>query len=75
MDSKGDGFARVNNPETLRDILLDKIRPKLAHDAGTAYANAASVCWQRREWKILKDWQLQDIFRREVIQPLSKDYQ
>jgi hypothetical protein len=70
MDSRGKYFESIKDPEKLRDFLLTSAHAKLAHSAGSAYANATKFCWERRDWAVYEDWQVQRLVRDEVLKPL-----
>jgi hypothetical protein len=72
MDSKRNEFRSVKNPETLRDFFLNVVDTRLAHDAGSKYANLVRKCLERTDWKSYEDWQFQKILRQDVYEPLSK---
>lgn len=67
MDSKRRNFEYIRDPEKLRDTLLGSAYAQLAHAAGTKYADAARVCFERRNWSALKEWQYQRAIRTEVL--------
>ncbi len=71
MDSKGSGFDYIRDPETLRDFLLAKASAKLAHAAGTKYAEAVRICFDRTAWKGYENWASQRIIRDKVIGPIA----
>jgi hypothetical protein len=70
MDSRGKDFEYIKDPEKFRDFLLTSAHGNLAHSTGSAYANATKVCWERRDWAIYEDWQVQRLVRDEVLKPL-----
>ncbi|KAF5012413.1 hypothetical protein FDECE_1542 [Fusarium decemcellulare] len=70
LDSKRSNFDHVCNPEALRSLLLKVVSSKLAHAAGTRYAEAVRICLEKRRWKDLEDWESQKIVREKVLGPL-----
>jgi hypothetical protein len=71
MDGSRKGFETVKKPERLRDTLLDIVRTKLAHSAGSKYSEAVAFCLEEREWKTEEPWQTQRSIRQKVWQPLK----
>ncbi len=71
MDGKSRGFDHVRDPEMLRDFLLEKALVKLAHAAGSKYAEAVRVCLDRTPWKDYENWASQRIIREKVLAPIA----
>ncbi|KUJ24440.1 uncharacterized protein LY89DRAFT_776560 [Mollisia scopiformis] len=71
MDGSRKGFESVKKPERLRDTLLEIVRTKLAHSAGSKYCEAVAFCLEEREWTTEEPWQTQRRVRQKVWQPLK----
>ncbi|KAF5589966.1 hypothetical protein FPCIR_6595 [Fusarium pseudocircinatum] len=71
LDTKQNNFAHISNPEMLRSLFLKVTSSKLAHAAGTRYAEAVKVCIANRSWKTLEDWESQKLVRERVLCPLG----
>jgi hypothetical protein len=74
MDGKRKEFGSIQDPEKFRDILLGPMHAKLAHAAGSSYADAVKHCVQRTNWGQYESWEAQSVIRQEVYYPLSKNY-
>lgn len=71
MDKKQKGWEDIANPESLRQFLLRATTQKLAHAAGSKYADAVTVCLEDRNWLEYEDWQIHRLVRQEVFGPLQ----
>ncbi|KAF5971703.1 het-s domain-containing protein [Fusarium coicis] len=72
LDTKQNNFTHISNPEILRSLFLKVASSKLAHAAGTRYAEAVKVCIENRSWKTLEDWESQKLVRETVLYPLRE---
>jgi hypothetical protein len=71
MDGSRKGFENVKKPEKLRANLLEIVRTKLTHAAGSQYGQAVAFCLEDREWETEEPWQTQRTIRQKVWQPLK----
>ncbi|RGP64298.1 hypothetical protein FSPOR_8118 [Fusarium sporotrichioides] len=67
LDTKKGYFERIRDPEDLRTLLLKVASSKLAHAAGTRYAEAVRNCIMKRKWEGLEDWKSQKLVREGVL--------
>ncbi|CVL08738.1 uncharacterized protein FMAN_06829 [Fusarium mangiferae] len=72
LDTKRNDFAHIGDPEMLRSLFLKVASSKLAHAAGTRYAETVKVCIENRPWKTLEDWESQKVVRERVLCPLRE---
>ncbi|KAG5794073.1 hypothetical protein H9Q69_006860 [Fusarium xylarioides] len=72
LDTKQNNFAHISNPEMIRSLFLKVASSKLAHAAGTRYAEAVKDCVKNRPWKALEDWESQKLVRERVLYPLKE---
>lgn len=73
MDSKRDKFQHIGNPEALRRILLEDCVPKVAHAAGSKYAEGVKFCLECRDWTAYEPWEAQKMIRERVLGLLQMD--
>jgi hypothetical protein len=72
MDSKRANFETIKDPRVLQDFFLNTACVRLAHAAGTKYADAVRVCLGGLKSSDYEDWQFQRLVREKVWNPLRE---